>query len=153
ALAGGGILAFRRGRRRLAAAAGAVLLLQIALTVGVKAYSAQGLILFGGDAGALVLGTVLFATFFAARGSHLQVSWLRWGFLFLGAFAFTDTFTVWWRARRDPTVIPFGEIEGVGHSDPSRLVDEHGWSVPALVGRYVALGVACLVVMAALYVA
>ena len=147
-----GVWAHRQGRRRLVIAAAAVLVALLALTLGVKAHAAQGLILFGGDAGALVFGTLLFLTFFAARGSHLQVSWLRWGFLFLGAFGFADVFSLWWRARRDPTVIPFGEIEGVGHSDPTRLVDDHGWSVSALVSRYVALGVICLVVMALAYV-
>jgi len=152
ALGAGAYLAHRAGRRKLAVAAGVVLLLALALTLGVKPHAAQGLILFGGDAGALVLGTALFVTFFAARGSYLQVSWLRWGFLFLGGFAFADVFTVWWRARHDLEAIPFGEIEGVGHSDPTRLVDEHGWSVPQLVTRYVALGVVCLVVMAIFYV-
>jgi hypothetical protein len=118
----------------------------------VKTHAAQGIILFGGDAGALVLGTAMMTSFFAARGSYLQVSWLRWGFLVLGAFGFADVFNVWWRARHDPETIPFGEIEGVGHSDPSRLVDDHGWSVPALISRYVTLGVVCLVVMAVVYV-
>lgn len=152
ALGAGAYFAHRAGRRKLAVAAGVVLLLTLVLTLGVKRQAAQGLILFGGDAGALVLGTALFVTFFAARGSYLQVSWLRWGFLFLGGFAFADVFTVWWRARHDLDAIPFGEIEGVGHSDPTRLVDEHGWSVPQLVTRYVALGVVCLVVMAVFYV-
>src|SRR5262249_17637602 len=139
ALAGGGFLAWRAGKRGLAVVLGAVLLVQLVLTLGVRAHAAQALILFGGDGGVLVLGAALFASFgLAERGGHLQVSWLRWGFLALGAFGFADAFALWWRARKDPGVIPFGEIEGVGHSDPTRLVDAHGWSLSQLVGRYVA---------------
>jgi hypothetical protein len=151
ALAGLGVWAYRAGKRPAAAALGALVVLQLVLTLGVKTRAAQALILFGGDAGGMVLGAALFATFFAPPGSRLHTTWLRWGFLFLGAFGFADPFALWWRARHDLDVIPFGEIEGVGHSDPSRLVDVHGWSVPALISRYVTLGVVCLVVMAAAY--
>jgi hypothetical protein len=150
-LIGGGLWAWRTERRVVAGAAAALLVAQLALTFGVRTHAAQGLVLFGGDGGAMILATALFATFFAPPGSHLQVSWLRWGFLGLGAFGFADVFALWWRARRDREVIPFGDIEGVGHSDPTRLVDDHGWSIAALVSRYVTLGLVCLVIMAAAY--
>jgi ABC-type sugar transport system permease subunit len=97
------------------------------------------LITFGGDAGMLVLGAALAATFFAPRGSHLHVSWLRWGFLVIGAVAFADAAATWWAARTDWDAIPFGEIEGVGLSDPSKLFEDHGWPVRVLVRRYLAV--------------
>jgi len=151
-LGGLGYWGHRTDKRWLVVTTAVLAVTSLFMTLAIKRPAAQGVILFGGDAGALVFGTALFATFFAPRGSKLQVSWLRWGFIVLGAFGFADIFTVWWRARHDLDVIPFGEIEGVGHSDPTRLVDDHGWSVPALVSRYVTLGVVCIVVMAALYV-
>jgi hypothetical protein len=152
ALAAGAWWYWRQDRRRLAVILGVTLLAQLVLSFLVSEHHAKGFILFGGDAGALVFGTVLVATFWSSPGTKLHDGWLRWGFLPLGALGFFDPFTLWWRARRDPDVIPFGEIEGVGHSDPSRLADDHGWSVKLLVSRYVLLGVVCLLVMIVLYV-
>jgi hypothetical protein len=54
-------------------------------------------------------------------------------------------------ARSDPCRIPFGENEGVGLSDPSRLTEEFGWAMQIMVDRYVWLMVACLTFLAALY--
>lgn len=40
-------------------------------------------------------------------------------------------------------MIPFGEIEGVGLSDPSTLQETFGWSTRELVDRHVMVGVLC----------
>jgi hypothetical protein len=135
-------------RRLLAAIAAALLLVQLWWTFGLTRREAMALFTFGGDGGAMVLGAVLMATFFAARDTQLYRGALRWGFLVIGAAAFVDTFATWWTARTDPSVIPFGEIEGVGLSDPSKLKDVYGWSVDDIVDRYVTLGLVCAVVLA-----
>jgi hypothetical protein len=109
---------------------------------------AQAWITFGGDGGAMVLGTLLMASFFVPK---LQEHGLRWGLLVIGAAAFVDTYATWWSARSDPDVIPFGEIEGVGLSDPSKLTEVYGWPTSQLVHRYVTLGAVCLVSLAAVY--
>ncbi|HEY1554877.1 MAG TPA: hypothetical protein VGF94_08590 [Kofleriaceae bacterium] len=109
--------------------------------------TAHAWITFGGDGGAMVLGTLLVACFFVPK---LRDHGLRWGLLAIGAAAFVDTFATWWTARHDITAIPFGEIEGVGLSDPSKLDELYHWPTAVIVGRYVALGVACLVALAAL---
>jgi hypothetical protein len=109
---------------------------------------AQQWITFGGDGGAMVLGTALMTSFFIPK---LAEHGLRWGLLSIGAAAFVDTFATWWAARSDADVIPFGEIEGVGLSDPSKLKDVFGWSTDQIVHRYVALGVCCLVALAVVY--
>lgn len=109
-------------------------------------------ITFGGDAGAMVLGTLLMMTFFVGEDSRLRRGHLRWGLAAIGAAAFVDTFATWWRARSDSDVIPFGEIEGVGLSDPSKLQDLHGWTTTQLVDRYVLVGAMCLVALTAVYV-
>lgn len=108
---------------------------------------AQELIAFGGDAGAMILGTALMMTFFVGPESKLRTNHLRWGFLVIGAAALVDTLATWWTARRDPDVIPFGEIEGVGLSDPSKLSEDYGWSVHELVHRYTTLGTLCVVAL------
>ncbi len=113
--------------------------------------TAQVAITFGGDGGAMVLGTLLMCTFFVAPESRLRAGQLRYGLLAIGAAAFVDTFSLWSAARTDPDVIPFGEIEGVGLSDPSKLKDVYGWTERAIVHRYVTLGTLCLVALAAVW--
>jgi hypothetical protein len=105
---------------------------------------AQALISFAGDAGSLILGTLLMLSFYAGERSRLRRGGLRFGLLAIGALAFADTFSVWWAARRDSESIPFGEIEGVGLSDASRLVDQLDWTVPQLLHRYLFVCLACL---------
>lgn len=118
------------------------------VAMNASVHDAQAAIAFGGDGGAMVLGTLLMASFFVPK---LKEHGLRWGLLAIGAAAFVDTFATWWSARTNPDVIPFGEIEGVGLSDPSKLHEVYGWSDGQIVQRYVTLGVACLVTLAAVY--
>jgi hypothetical protein len=134
-----------------AAICGAVLALQLSLTFGLSAHSARGLITFAGDAGMMVFGAALAATFFAPPESKLHRDWLRWGFLVIGAFSFMDAFATWADAARDAEAIPFGEIEGVGESDPTVLVDNHGWTIDQLVSRYRAVGWLSLAALACWY--
>jgi len=108
-------------------------------------------ITFGGDAGAMVIGTLLVMTFFAPEGSRLRHGGLRWGLLSIGAAAFVDTFATWWSARSNRSAIPFGEIEGVGLSDPSKLEDVYGWSTSTMVDRYVLVGGLCLLAITAVW--
>jgi hypothetical protein len=115
-------------------------------------FRAQLVITFAGDAGAMVLGTLFMLTMFSGPDSKFRIGGLRYGLLSIGAAAFVDPFVMWWSARHDPDHIPFGEIEGVGQSDPSKLVDVFGWSVDQLVSRYVSVGVVCLIVLVVAYV-
>ncbi len=131
--------------------AGGLLLLHACMTLGLSSERAQALILFGGDGGCMVIGTLLMASVYAKPESAIHRGWLRWGFLVIGSAAFADSFETWWSARTDPDRIPFGMNEGAGLSDPSRLVENHGWTEHLLVQRYVVLGLACLVGLFALY--
>jgi hypothetical protein len=133
-------------------AAGAILAgLQVALTIGVPAAQARALVIFCGDGGAMILGTLLMCTFFSRPGTRFVRSGLRWGFLVIGAAAYVDSFATWWTARTNPDVIPFGEIEGVGLSDPSKLSEVYGWSDATIVHRFVTVGVVCGLAYAAIY--
>jgi hypothetical protein len=133
------------------AVAGGLLLLHAYITLGLSTQQAQVLILFGGDAGCMVIGTLLMASIYAKPDSAIHRGWLRWGFLVIGSAAFADSFETWWSARTDSGRIPFGMNEGSGLSDPSRLVENHGWTEHLLVQRYVDLGLACLVGLFVLY--
>lgn len=101
---------------------------------------------FGGDAGGMILGTGLMLLFFVPS-EKLREHHLRYGFLSIGAAGYVDCFGTWWSARSTPEAIPFGEIEGVGLSDPSKLVEVHGWTEAQVVDRYVTVGTACAIVL------
>lgn len=139
-------------RSRLLMIAGATaLVLQFVGTVMLSPWKARMLVVFGGDAGCLVLGGLLMTTVYAPRESKLRQGWLHWGYLTIGAAAFMDAFSQWWAARTDFERIPFGDIDGVGLSDPSKLVDVYGWGELELIRRYTWLGLACLAALAVLY--
>ncbi|HUN62761.1 MAG TPA: hypothetical protein VMU53_12260 [Candidatus Sulfotelmatobacter sp.] len=127
-------------------AAIAVLILQV-IFLNLPAGAA---IVFCGEGGAMVLATLLMAMFYAPRESALCKSWgLRWGLLVIGALSFMHVFRVWTGPFEN---IPFGEIEGVGPSDPTLLTEMYGWSVTQVVDRYVRVGTVCLVFLGGMYV-
>src|SRR5947209_946456 len=151
ALAYGTFRCWRGERRGAAAALLALVALQLGCTLFVRAAAARQFIIFAGDGGCLVLGTLLMATVYAPREGAIRRGWLRWGFLAIGAVSFADAFALWWGARSDYDLIPFGQNEGSGLSDPTVLTELFGWTTGALVRRYVVLGCVCLVALAVVY--
>lgn len=146
------VVAGRRTDRTVWVVGGAALSALVIFGLMIRERPARALITFGGDAGALVIGTLFMTAFLAGPDSPLRKGGLRWGLLVIGAAAFSDVAWTWWRARRDLAEIPFGRIEGVGLSDPSVLVETHGWSEPGLVRAYLAVVVVCGFVLAGLWV-
>jgi hypothetical protein len=144
----GGFLAWKAQRWGWACAAGAALLVQL-IFLSLPNFTQGALIVFGGDGGALILASILMATFYAPRESKLYKSWgLRWGLLAIGALSFMSVYRLWSGPIED---IPFGEIEGVNFSDPTLLTDKYGWSVTQLVDRYNRLAMVCFGVLIAVY--
>jgi hypothetical protein len=135
----------------LVGAAGALFLLQLYCTFGIREKTAQMLITFGGDAMGMVLGTALMASFFFGKKTNLYKGSLRWGFVCIGAAAYVDMFGTWVRARYDTARIPFGEQERAGPSDASKLTDVYGWTDVELVRRHLLVGAVCLLALAAVY--
>jgi len=142
----GGFRAWKQQRWVLVVSSAAVLIVQFIFTVRLYSDQAQQLIIFGGDAGCFVLGSILIATFYAGRESAIYQNSLRWGFLAIGALAFMDAFAVWSHVDS----IPFGENEN-GLSDPSVLTDLYGWGIKQLLDRYYHLAVFCLAALAVVY--
>ncbi len=151
ALGYAGFRAWAAEARWLCAGLGLLAVLALALTLGMGVHRARALITFGGDAGCLVLGTILMATFYVPPGSALHRGWLRWGFLVIGAFAFMDAFKTWWDAGHGRDGVEYGHLEGVGDSDPTRLVFEYGWGEARLIARYLRLAWICLTALGLLY--
>lgn len=134
-------------RWSLVIAGAAVLIFQLVCTL-LPFDRAQALIIFGGDAGCMVLGSILMITFYARRESPIYQNSLRWGFLVIGAAAFMDAFATWTGVEDD---IPFG-TQGGTLTDPSSLVQTYGWPIHVMMQRYVRLGVVCLTGLAIVYV-
>lgn len=124
---------------------------QLIATATTSVATAQMWITFGGDAGAMVLGAALMAMFFVGPDSKLREGGVRYGVLGIGAAALVDTLSTWWTARTDRDVIPFGEIEGVGLSDPSKLDENYGWTTAQIINRYVIVGATCCALIVAIW--
>jgi len=143
----GGFLAWKMEHWGWVCAAGALLILQITI---LSAHHDEALIVFFGDGGAMVLATILMATFYAPRESALYRNWgLRWGLLVIGALTFMHVYRLWSGPFEN---IPFGEIEGVNLSDPSLLTQMYRWNVAQMIDRYLLLANVCFVVLFGLYV-
>jgi hypothetical protein len=142
---------WRWGRRALAAIPVALLLAQAICTLALSRSRSEAFFTFCGDAGGMVLGAGLMATFYVGRDSQLYRGWARWGLLVIGSVAFVDPFRLWWAARSDPDRIPYGRIEGVGLSDASKLTEVYGWTEGRMVTLFVTVGVLTLVALGGLY--
>jgi hypothetical protein len=129
----------------------ALLLVQACCRFGLSLDKARALTTFGGDGGMMVLGALLMATFYVPAHHALRRNALRWGFVAMGAASFMDCFEQWWAARTNVDRIPFGLIEGVGMSDPTKLVELHDWNVATVIRAYVNLGWVCLAALGVLY--
>ncbi|HKV48717.1 MAG TPA: hypothetical protein VJN69_11560 [Candidatus Acidoferrales bacterium] len=144
----GGFVAWKTEHWGWVCAAVALLIFEFSLQ-SLTPFKQEALIVFGGDGGAMVLATILMATFYAPRDGALYKSWgLRWGLLAIGALAFMHVFRLWSGPYEN---IPFGEIEGVNLSDPSLLTTMYGWSILQLVDRYLLLAKVCFSALAAIY--
>jgi len=143
----GGFQVWNTRRWSMVGAGVAVLIFQLVCTL-LPFNRAQALIIFGGDGGCMVLGSILMMTFYARRESPIYQNSLRWGFLVIGAMAFMDAFETWTGAEDD---IPFGTQEGT-LTDPSSLVQTYGWPIHVMMQRYVTLGIVCLAGLAVVYV-
>lgn len=147
-----GAYGLREGKKHFVALAASLLLVQIISTLLISRDTAQMLITFFGDGGALLLGTAFMLTVYSQPGSKLHQGWLRWGFLIIGAVAFADVLHTWLPARTDFGAIPFGVQDYSGLSDASKLVEHFGWDERALVLRHLRLAMACGLLLAAVYV-
>jgi hypothetical protein len=147
-LAYGGYRAWELERRFWIAASAAVMVLMLFCTLVLSSASAQQLIIFGGDAGGLVLGTFLMLAVYARENHPVRRNNLHLGLLVIGALAFMDVYAVW---SGPIGRLPLGENEN-GLSDPSVLTEIYGWNLLTVVSRYRQLGHACLALLAMVYV-
>ncbi|HZX43476.1 MAG TPA: hypothetical protein VFE93_16680, partial [Myxococcaceae bacterium] len=75
----------RRAERRSWVLSGAAVGTVVLLGLALPGPRARALIVFNGDAGAMVLGTLLMLTVFTGEGSPFRRGALRWGLLVVGA--------------------------------------------------------------------
>ena len=144
----GGFRAWQQARWFRLAVCGVTLGLALVCTVMLRPGPAQQVIVFGGDAGCLVLGSAMMLTVYARKEHPVRQGGVRWGLLVLGSLSFADAWAVWSGPLES---LPFGENEN-GLSDPSVLTEVYGWSVLLLVRRYMQLAGLCLAVLGAAWV-
>jgi hypothetical protein len=147
-LAFGGHRAWQLDRWFWVVASAGALLLILFCTLLLDPGKAQQLIVFGGDGGGLVLGTMLMLTVYAREEHPIRQDHLRWGLLVIGALAFMDVYAVW---SGPIDGLPFGEDDH-GLSDPSVLTEMYGWGLLTLINRYGQLAHACLALLVVVYV-
>lgn len=140
-----------RARRMWAMALLLLIPVQVYCSLVLSARGQRTFIVWAGDGGGMLIGTLLMLSFYARKHTQLRVGWLRWGFLVIGAAALADPVATWWAARGDPDMIPFGENQGCGPSDPTVLVFELGQSIRGLVHGYLAVATLCLLVLLLAY--
>jgi hypothetical protein len=148
-LAYGGYRAWQLQRWFWVVASASGLLLVLFCTLVLGPGKKQELIVFGGDGGSLVLGTMLMLTVYAREEHPIRRDHLRWGLLGIGALAFMDVYAVW---SGPIDQLPFGESE-CGLSDPTVLTEMYGWGLLTMINRYAQLAHACLALLAVVYVA
>lgn len=151
ALLGWGAFRLWSSRRAWALALLGLLPVQIICSFLLSDHRVRTFIIWSGDGGCMLLGTLMMLSFYAAKNTQIRVGWLRWGFLVIGAAALTDPLATWWAARTDAEAIPFGENEGNVLSDPTVLVFQQGISIPGLVNSYLLTAGACLLVLLVAY--
>lgn len=145
----GGYRAWQVQRWFWVTASACILVLILFCTLVLRPGTAQQLIVFGGDGGSLVVGTMLMLTVYAREEHAIRRDHLRWGLLAIGALAFMDVYAVW---SGPINRLPFGQNEN-GLSDPSVLIEMYGWSLISLVNRYRALAQACFALLVVVYLA
>lgn len=152
ALLGWGIFRLWSSRRAWALALLVLFPVQIICSFVLSDHRVRTFIIWSGDGGCMLLGTLMMLSFYAAKNTQIRVGWLRWGFLVIGAAALTDPLATWWAARTDTEAIPFGENEGNVLSDPTVLVFQQGISIHGLVNSYLFTAGLCLLVLLVAYV-
>jgi hypothetical protein len=152
ALLGWGAFRLWSSRRAWALALLSLFPVQIICTFLLSDHRVRTFIIWSGDGGCMLLGTLMMLSFYAAKNTQIRVGWLRWGFLIIGAAALTDPLATWWAARTDAEAIPFGENEGNVLSDPTVLVFQQGISIRGLVNSYLFTAGACFLALLVAYV-
>lgn len=129
----------------------ALLVLQFFGTFIISSTTADILITFGGDGLGIILATTLMASFYYGKNTQIYKGALRWGFVGIGAAAFTDIYMVWFSALSDIGEVPYGTTGG-RYTDSYKLIEFYGWSFDTLINRYFMLGNACLGILATFYI-
>ena len=74
--------------------------------------TARIIVVFGGDGVGMILATLLMGSFFFGKRTQLYKGSLRWGFVVIGAVAFVDILSTWFKGRFDWDAIPLGSQDG-----------------------------------------
>lgn len=128
----------------------ALAMLQLYLTYGLNAATAEMLIIFGGDAMGMVIATCMMGTFYLGKDTQLYKGSVRWGLVFWGAAAFMDFFMAWWEGQSDIARVGYGTTGGA-YTDAYLLINAYAWNWDEMIDRHLLVGYLCLLTLAAIY--
>lgn len=147
----GGYVAWRAERWFWVVVSAAVFVLLIAGNMR-STFQAEGLIVFGGDAGSFVVATILMSTFYARPESAMYKKQLRWGLLLIGAIAFMHTYATW-SGGFEKIVGWIEDFDERGPTDLAQLTQLYGWEIGDMQARFLRVAHVCFFALAAMYAA
>jgi hypothetical protein len=116
--------------------------------------TAEMWIAFGGVGGELYLSAAMMGLFYFEFPEKFKWGDCRYGFLFIGAASFFETYAFWKKVKRGEEGIPYGSMingEEDAGGDMNGLHDEFGWTQHDLIYTYNHLADACLVALVVVY--
>lgn len=125
---------------------GLLILAQAYLTFGLDAEAHEEWQVFGGVAGEFVISTLFMVAYFLPFPEKFHWDRCRYGFLFIGATCFYDSWSLWAEIRSGRDELPFGSmIHGSGDEggDMNRLMG-FMWTQKYIISVYSRLAMACL---------
>jgi hypothetical protein len=134
---------------------GVVLLgLQTWMTWTVRDDTARKWMIFAGVGGEFYLSAAMVAMFYFEFPDGFKWGVCRYGFLFVGAGCFFESYTFWYKVKRGLEGIPYGSMingEDDGGGDMNILKDDYGWTQHHITYSYYHLANGCLVALLIIY--
>lgn len=153
-----GVLAVAGVRERKPLVVGVAILLALLqgyMTWLLPAETARMWISFCGVGGEFYLSAAMMALFYVQLPEKFKWGICRYGFLFIGAASFFQTYRFWYHVSHFTESVPYGSLingEDDANGDLDTLKDDFHWREREIVGAYVHLGNVCLIALACVYV-
>lgn len=137
------LISYREGRRWGVGLGLGLLLTQLVLSGFLSARASLFVQIASGALGEIFFGALLLATFHFPLPDRLRWDFWRWFALVPGALSLTQSLRLWFEARHDLNLLPWGSALGsASDGDMNRLVQQFSWRPQDLAALYAAL--ACL---------
>jgi len=149
----GGYVAYRR-KRWFWVAASMVLFALLMVGATRSKDEAERWVTFGGDAGSLMLSTMLIASFYARPNAFVSRTMARWPMMVFGCITFMSTYSTWSPMLQSHAFTSISswlqeDTGGMGMGDLEVL--QQYWTIPAIKSHFLAVGNGCLLAIVVMY--